>query len=328
MSLTDKISELLTPEKAKSILHNMLLIRRFEEISAQQYSNGKIRGFLHLYTGEEAIAACIIPELSQEDQFFGTYREHGHALVKGITARSIMAEMFGKLEGCSNGRGGSMHLFDVKKNFFGGNAIVGGHLPLAVGMGLANKMQKNNLITACFFGEGAVAEGEFHESMNLSQLWKLPVLFVCENNYYAMGTSLERSESQISLIKKAQSYNIESKQVNGMSVPHLVEESRNAIRYIREKKAPYFLQCDTYRFRAHSMFDSQKYRTKEEVKEYKKYDPIPVYIRQLTSLNWITHDDLKRIKDDIEKTLSHAVEFAEQASYEDLDSCLKDVMEA
>jgi pyruvate dehydrogenase E1 component alpha subunit len=327
MKLTDKISDLLSREQAKSILHNMLLIRRFEEVSAQQYSAGNIRGFLHLYNGEDAIAASILPELQKEDQFFGTYREHGHALVKGISAKSIMSEMFGKVEGCSKGRGGSMHLFDISKSFYGGNAIVGGHLPLAVGMALANKMQDNNLIAVCFFGEGAIAEGAFHESMNLAKLWQLPVLFVCENNYYAMGTAIDRSESQICLVKKAQSYNIESKRVNGMSVPHLVEESRKAVEYVREKKDPFFLECETYRFKAHSMFDSQKYRSKEEVEKYKKCDPIPTYIKQLTYLDWIDQNYLTKIKEEIEQTLNMAIEFAEQGNFEDLNSCLNDVME-
>ena len=196
----------------------MLLIRRFEEKCIELYSSQKIRGFLHLYIGEEAIAVGVMHALSAEDAVISTYREHGHALARGISAKSIMAEMYGKVEGCARGRGGSMHLFDAKSRFYGGIAIVGGGLPLAVGMALADKMMKRDRVTVCFFGDGAVAEGEFHESLNLASLWQLPVLFICENNYYAMGTALEFSESEVNLFKKAASYRINSFQVDGMDV--------------------------------------------------------------------------------------------------------------
>ena len=198
----------LPRDRSLALLRQMLLIRRFEEMCAQQYSAGRIRGFLHLYIGEEAIAAGVMPSLTPDDAVVATYREHGHALARGMSAESVMAEMFGKQEGCSRGRGGSMHLFDVSKRFYGGNAIVGGGLPLAVGLALADKMQRRPRTTACFFGEGAVAEGEFHESLNLASLWKLPVVFLCENNLYAMGTAIWRSEADTDLCEKAESYSL------------------------------------------------------------------------------------------------------------------------
>jgi TPP-dependent pyruvate/acetoin dehydrogenase alpha subunit len=211
-------SEVLDRERALPFLHAMLRIRRFEEKCAELYTATKIRGFLHLYIGEEAIAAGAMPALRPEDAVFATYREHGHALARGVGMGPVMAEMYGKVEGCSRGRGGSMHLFDLRTRFYGGNAIVGGALPMAVGLALAQKMQGRPEVTACFFGEGAVAEGEFHESMNLAELWRLPVLFLCENNRYAMGTALERSESQTDLVQKARSYNVPAGSVDGMDV--------------------------------------------------------------------------------------------------------------
>ncbi|MGI4993534.1 pyruvate dehydrogenase (acetyl-transferring) E1 component subunit alpha [Halobacteriovorax sp. GFR7] len=326
MNSTEKIKQLISKSEAIEILNRMILIRYFEEACAQQYSAGKIRGFLHLYIGEEAIASTVIPLLKEEDQFFGTYREHGHALVKGLSANSIMAEMFGKKEGCSKGRGGSMHLFDTTKAFYGGNAIVAGQLPLAIGMAMANKMQGNDLISVCFFGEGAIAEGEFHESLNLAQLWGLPVLFVCENNYYAMGTALERSESQLNLSEKAHSYKVKSMRVNGMSVPDLYEHARDAIDYVREHKQPFFLECDTYRYRAHSMFDSQQYRSKEEVEGWKKYDPLPHFIKQLSELGWVNKDDIERMEEAAQDLIRESIAYADQGSIETLEESLSEVM--
>ncbi|HTS52858.1 MAG TPA: thiamine pyrophosphate-dependent enzyme, partial [Burkholderiales bacterium] len=231
------------------LLREMIRIRRFEEKCAEQYSAGKIRGFLHLYIGEEAIAAGVMPHLRPEDAVVATYREHGHALARGIPAGGVMAEMYGKREGCSHGRGGSMHLFDIERRFFGGNAIVGGGLPIAAGFALADKMMKHNRVTACFFGEGAVAEGEFHETMNLAALWKLPVLFLCENNLYAMGTALWRSESDTDLVTKAASYNMAAESVDGMDVEAVWEAARSAIDTMHRLSVPYFLELRTYRFR-------------------------------------------------------------------------------
>ncbi|MCL4137867.1 UNVERIFIED_CONTAM: hypothetical protein GTU68_043016 [Idotea baltica] len=242
----------------------MIRIRVFEERCAELYQQSKIRGFLHLAVGEEAVSTGIISQLLPDEAVVATYREHGHALMKGLGADRIMAEMFGKVEGCSGGRGGSMHLFDAEHRFYGGNAIVGGHLPLAVGLALADKSLDHQRATVCFFGEGAVAEGEFHEAMNLAALWATPVLFVCENNLYAMGTSLESSESQTNLAVKAASYNMPAWSVDGMDVMATAEAAKRALVAIRSGGGPIFLECETYRFRAHSMFDPDLYRPKDE----------------------------------------------------------------
>ena len=246
------------------LLADMLRIRRMEEKCAELYGAGKIRGFLHLYIGEEACATGAMHALADEDRVVATYREHGHALLRGVPMDAIMAEMFGKASGCSRGRGGSMHLFDVSRHFYGGNAIVGGGLPLAAGLALADKLQGESRVTACFFGEGAIAEGAFHESMNLAALWALPVLFCCENNLYAMGTALSRSESQTDLCAKVASYNMDSFRADGMDVRAVFETVSRAAKQVRESGRPAFVELQTYRFRAHSMFDPELYRDKAE----------------------------------------------------------------
>ncbi len=259
----------LSREHCLALLREMLRMRRFEERCAELYTEEKIRGFLHLYVGEEAVAAGVMPTLGADDAVVATYREHGHALGRGVSMRSIMAEMFGRLAGCSRGRGGSMHLFHAPTRFFGGNAIVAGGLPLAVGLALADAMRGRDTVTACFFGEGAAAEGAFHESLNLAALWHLNVLFVCENNLYAMGTALERSESEKEIWKKAASYRIEARAVDGMDVVAVQAAARHAVAEMRDGRGPRFLECLTYRFRAHSMFDPQLYRSREEVEAWK-----------------------------------------------------------
>ena len=252
-------------ELAFDLLRDMVRVRRFEETCVELYSASKIRGFLHLYIGEEAVAAGVLRALRPEDAIVATYREHGHALIRGVSARSIMAEMFGKVEGCCRGRGGSMHLFDAGTRFFGGNAIVAGGLPIAVGLALADKLAGRSQVTACFFGDGAVAEGEFHECMNLAALWQLPVLFCCENNLYAMGTALERSESETDLALKAASYEVPAWAVDGMDVVAVQEAAAHAAEAVRNGGGPHFLELRTYRFRAHSMYDPELYRTRDEI---------------------------------------------------------------
>ena len=252
----------------------MLRVRRFEEKCVELYSAAKIRGFMHLYIGEEAVAVGTMQALEPDDAIVATYREHGHALVRGVSAGSIMAEMYGKVEGCSRGRGGSMHLFDAATRFYGGNAIVGGGLPLAVGLALADKLQDRERVTACFFGDGAVAEGEFHECMNLAAVWSLPVLFCCENNLYAMGTAIERYESETDLALKAASYEMTAWSVDGMDVLAVEDAARKAAAEVRDGSRPCFLELRTYRFRAHSMYDPDLYRTKEEIERWKQHDPI------------------------------------------------------
>ncbi len=306
-------------EQGLKYLYQMMLIRRFEEKSAEMYTKEKIRGFLHLYIGEEAVATGVINWLNPEDNLFCTYREHGHAIIRGIDPGVIMAEMYGKHEGCSKGRGGSMHLFDAKTKFFGGNAIVASHLPVAVGFALGDKKMKRNQITCCFFGDGAVAEGEFHEAMNLASLWQTPVLMVCENNQYAMGTALRYSHAQTDLERKAPGYGIESATVDGMDFLAVLKAAKNAVEYIRINSKPFFLICNTYRFRAHSMFDAELYREKSEVEEWKKRDPIPQFTKYIIDHSLLNNEELKEIENRIEKEIQQAVDFAERGTWEPIE---------
>ncbi len=301
------------------LLHDMLRVRRFEERCAELYQAEKIRGFLHLYIGEEAIAAGVINSLVPEDAIVATYREHGHALVRGLDAGCIMAEMYGKVDGCSMGRGGSMHIFDRDTRFYGGNAIVGGGLPLAVGLALADKMTGRDCVTAVFFGEGAVAEGEFHESMNLAALWDLPVLFCCENNLYAMGTALERSESQTALTLKAAAYQMPAWSVDGMDVLAVEEAAKTAIEAVRAGGGPHFLEFRTYRFRAHSMFDAELYRDRDEVEEWKERDPIELFRHQLMTDGVLTDEIWQTMEADVATEVEAAVAYAEDADWEPVE---------
>jgi len=309
----------LERDRGLHLLREMLRIRRLEEKCVELYSAMKIRGFLHLYIGEEAVAVGVMQAIKPDDAVVATYREHGHALARGISARRIMAEMFGKVEGCSRGRGGSMHLFDAATRFYGGNAIVGGGLPIAVGLALADKMQQRPRITCCFFGEGAVAEGEFHESMNLAALWKLPVLFVCENNLYAMGTALARSESVTDIFRKALAYAVRSEAVDGMDILAVDAAAARAAASVRTSGEPYLLECRTYRFRAHSMFDPELYRTKAEVEEWKKRDPIPMLISHMRQESLITEEDLGLIEKEVATEIDDAVAFADAGKLEAVD---------
>lgn len=304
-------------------LYQMLLIRRFEEKAAEQYTKAKIRGFLHLYIGEEAVAVGVIQALREDDNLLCTYREHGHALSRGIDPDSIMAEMYGKMQGCCRGRGGSMHLFDVANRFYGGNAIVSGHLPLAAGMALATKKQKKTNLTCCFFGEGAAAEGTFHESLNLAALWEVPVLFVCENNLYAMGTAIKYSHAVTELEKKGAAYGIESVAVDGMDLMTVIAAANIAVAKVRSSGKPYLLIYNTYRFRAHSMFDAELYRDKKEVEEWKKRDPIPQFEQFLLQKEWITDAEITAFESKIEKKIAIAVDFAEAGTWEPLDQLTK-----
>ena len=305
-------------EHGLHLLREMLRIRRFEERCVELYSAMKIRGFLHLYIGEEAVAVGAMQALDEHDALLSTYREHGHALVRGVPARAVMAEMFGKAAGCSRGRGGSMHLFDEARNFYGGNAIVAGGLPLAVGLALADRMLGRSRVVACFFGEGAVAEGEFHESMNLAALWRLPVLFLCENNLYAMGTALERSESETDLALKAASYELPAWAVDGMDVLAVEDAVRRAALTVRGGE-PCFLELQTYRFRAHSMYDPDLYRTKEEIDRWRERDPITLFEALLRERELIDDEDVERLEAEIAGEIDDAVAFAEEAELEPVD---------
>jgi pyruvate dehydrogenase E1 component alpha subunit len=311
---------------AVKLLHRMTLIRRFEERCAELYGEQKIRGFLHLYVGEEANAVGVMEALTEEDAVVATYREHGHALARGLPATEVMAEMFGKASGSSRGRGGSMHVFDARRRFYGGNAIVGGGLPLAVGLALADRMQGRARVTCCFFGEGAAAEGAFHESMNLAALWKLPVLFVCENNFYAMGTALSRSESEPDISRHAASYRIPAEAVDGMDVVAVERAARKAAAAMRSGQGPYFLENRTYRFRAHSMFDPELYRDKEEVARWKERCPIDRFRNWALSAGMLNEADAAAIMKDAEEEIERAVAFAEASPWEPVEDLERDVM--
>lgn len=315
MSVTE-LKPRLDHAHVRELLKTMIRVRRFEDKCAEYYTREKIRGFLHLYDGQEAIAAGIIPLLGAEDRIVATYREHGHALVRGVSMGSVLAEMFGKAEGCSGGRGGSMHLFSREHNFYGGNAIVGGGLPMAVGLGLADRMMGTSAVTVCFFGEGAVAEGEFHEAMNLAALWKLPVLFVCENNGYAMGSALALTEAATDLTTRAQGYGMEADAVDGMDVVAVEAAARRALKSISETGMPRFLECKTYRFRAHSMFDAQLYRSKDEVTEWRTKGPI-IRFQNWLSENGLLHDgEVAEIEAEVDAEIAEAVAFAEAGTDE------------
>jgi pyruvate dehydrogenase E1 component alpha subunit len=305
-----------SPAPARALLREMIRIRRFEEKCAELYSGEKIRGFLHLYVGEEAVAVGVSAALVPEDAVVATYREHGHALARGVGAGPILAEMYGKLEGCCRGRGGSMHLFDASRRFYGGNAIVGGGLPIAAGLALADRMQGRPRVTACFFGEGAVAEGEFHESMNLAALWRLPVLFCCENNLYAMGTALARSEAQRDLCLKAASYGVPAWPVDGMDVLAVEAAARQAVLAVRAGGGPAFLELRTYRFRAHSMFDPELYREKAEVERWKERDPIRALAERLRGEGALDDAALAALERGVDEEIVAAVAFAEAGTLE------------
>ncbi|GAB89172.1 pyruvate dehydrogenase (acetyl-transferring) E1 component subunit alpha [Gordonia rhizosphera] len=312
-------------EFLQELLGDMVRIRRMEERAAELYGATKIRGFLHLYVGEEAVAVGALRALTDDDAVVATYREHGHALIRGVPMTSIMAEMFGKQEGCSRGRGGSMHLFDADSRFYGGNAIVAGGLPLAVGIALADAMQGRRRVTACFFGDGAVAEGAFHESVNMAALWNLPILFCCENNRYAMGTALERAQSQTDLAAKAAAYKVPTVQVDGMDVIATHEAASLGAQHIRDTGGPYFIEFLTYRFRAHSMFDPELYRDKAEVEAWKQRDPITTFTDRLREAGLLTEDESGEIDARAEAEVDAAVAYAEQGSFEPVEELERDV---
>jgi pyruvate dehydrogenase E1 component alpha subunit len=315
----------LQPDQVLARLRTMLLIRNFEEKAVELYSAGKIRGFLHLYIGEEAVAAGIMPVLSAEDNVVATYREHGQALARGVAPGAIMAEMFGRTNGCSRGRGGSMHLFDAARRFYGGYAIVGGGMPIAVGLALADRLQGRPQITACFFGDGAVAEGEFHESLNLAALWRLPVLFLCENNYYAMGTALARHQSQPDIARKAQAYDIPSAAVDGMDVLAVEAAAREAANAVRRDGRPFLLELRTYRFRAHSMYDPDLYRPKDEIERWKQRDPILLLRARMEEEGLLPSQRLRELQGGVAAEIAAAVAFAEGGPLEPVADLLRDV---
>ncbi len=308
------------------LLRGMIRIRRFEEKCYELYTQEKIRGFLHLYDGEEAVAVGIAAALDPRDRVVSTYREHGHALARGMSMESALAEMYGKATGCAGGRGGSMHLFDAETNLYGGNAIVGGGLPLAVGLGLGDKLLGADRVTACFFGDGALAEGEFHEAMNLAALWKLPVLFALENNLYAMGTAVARVQANTNFTARAASYGMPAEAVDGNDVVAVEAAARRLVEAIRSGGGPQFLECQTYRTRPHSMFDAEKYRDKAEVAEWRKRSPITRFQTWLLANNLMLQDEVDAIEAEVEAQLKNAVAACEQAPWEPVADLMRHVV--
>ena len=309
----------LDADTARALLTDMVRIRRFEERCVELYSGAEIRGFVHLYIGEEAVATGVSSVLRPDDNVVATYRDHGHALVRGVTARSIMAEMFGRAEGCSRGRGGSMHLFSAEHRFYGGNAIVGGGIPVAGGLALADQTLGLDRVTVCFFGEGAMAEGEFHETMNLAALWDLPVLFCCENNLYAMGTALDRSEAVTDMALKASAYGMPSWSIDGMDVEAVRDGAGRAVESIRAGGGPVFLEARTYRFRAPTMYDPELDRGHAEEEHGRARDPLPAFTARVTEAGLLTADDLAAIEAATQAEIDDAVAFARAGTLEPVE---------
>src|SRR5688500_7018123 len=315
------------PGLARRIYNDMVLIRRFEEKAAEAYALGKIGGFLHLYIGEEAVAVGATAAMRPDDYAIAAYREHGHCLAKGADPKRAMAELFGRIDGLSKGKGGSMHLFDKSVNFLGGHAIVGAHLPLAAGAAFSIKYRGGDQVVACYFGDGAVPEGEFHEAMNLAALWKLPVIFICENNRYAMGTSLERALSQTEIWKFGQVYNVPCESVDGMDVLAIRESIGKAVERARKDGTPTLVEARTYRFRGHSMRDpaGAVYRTKEEVEREKLRDPIVLFRTLAVDSGALSEADVKAIEKDVNDRVDEAVAFADASPEPPLEWLYTDI---
>jgi pyruvate dehydrogenase E1 component alpha subunit len=308
-------------------LRQMLLIRRFEEKAAEMYALGKIAGFCHLYIGEEAVAVGAIGATQPDDYIVTAYRDHGHAIARGTEPKRVMAELFGKATGVSKGKGGSMHLFDVARHFMGGYAIVGGHIPLATGIGFAQKYQKKDEVVLCFFGEGSVPSGNFHEALNLAALWRLPVIYICENNRFGMGTPVERSSALYDIAHAAKAYDMPFHHVDGMDVMDVYRHMTEIVEGVRKSKRPIFVEARTYRYMGHSMSDPAHghYRTKEEIDEHKKRDPILTLQRLLLEEKTISDEEIKKMEREIQDIVQEAVEFAEKSPEPPLSALTEDV---
>jgi pyruvate dehydrogenase E1 component alpha subunit len=295
------------------LYRQMVVIRRLEERAAELYQQGKIGGFLHLYIGQEAVSTGLISARKPIDRVITAYRDHGVAINCGISAREVMAELLGKATGISKGRGGSMHMADVTKNFWGGHAIVGAHLPVAAGLAIGDQYQETGGVTICMFGDGATNIGYFHEALNLSKVWNLPVLWVCENNQYGMGTSVDRASAVTSMQQKATGYGMESKSVDGMDIIQVREAALAALEQVRTENGPYFLEIKTYRFRGHSMGDPERYRKSDEVHKWQENDPIGIFSKYLIKKSVATRNELTKIEKAAEAEVADAVEFAESS---------------
>jgi pyruvate dehydrogenase E1 component alpha subunit len=304
---------------------SMLLIRRFEEKCAQLYGQQKIKGFCHLYNGQEAIIAGAVSATTKDDSMVTAYRDHGHAIAMGVTPNAVMAELYGKVTGCTKGKGGSMHLFSKEHNFYGGHGIVGGQVPLGAGIAFAEKYKKTKNINLTYMGDGAVRQGALHEAFNMAMLWKLPVIFICENNQYAMGTSVERTTNMLEIYKIGLGYDMPCKQVNGMKCEDVHEAIFEAAERARAGNGPTFLEIKTYRYRGHSMSDPAKYRTKEELEDYKTQDPIETTKATILKNKYATQAELDKMEEGIIDVVAKSVEFAENSEYPSPDELFTDV---
>jgi len=317
----------LDSDTLKKLFRQMLLIRRFEEKSAEAYSMGKIGGFCHLYIGQEAVAVGAISAIETDDYVLTSYREHAHAIAKGMTPESVMAELFGKKTGCSHGKGGSMHMFDKRVGFLGGHAIVGGQIPLATGTAFATKYKGTDRVTLCFFGEAAVNQGAFHESLNMAQLWKLPCVYICENNQYGMGTSLARAMSLQNIAQKADAYEMASEFVDGMDVLAVREATQRAVERARKSYLPTLLEVRTYRFMGHSMSDPGNYRTRAEIEKHQERDPIKLFTSSLKEAKVLDDKTIEQMEQQIREEVEHAVLFADECPEPDPSEIYTDIYE-
>ncbi len=312
-------------EQLLDLYYQMVLIRRVEERGAELYQAGKIGGFMHLYIGQEAVSTGLIAAREPRDRVITAYRDHGVALNCGISANEVMAELLGKATGMSKGKGGSMHMASVEKNMWGGHAIVGGHLPVAAGFAIGDQYAKNDNVTICMFGDGATNIGYFHEALNLSKTWGLRVLWVCENNVYGMGTSVERASAVTDIRQKAEGYGMKNADANGMDVMAVHEAAKQAIDYVRKEGQPYFLEVDTYRFRGHSMGDPERYRKQDEVKKWQENDPIGIFRKYLLDKKTASAKALDEIEANVEEEVNKAVEFAETSPEPALEDLYADI---
>lgn len=300
-------------------------MRRFEEKAGQLYGMQKIRGFLHLYNGQEAVAAGVMTAINDDDNLITAYRDHGLALAKGMSANECMAELFGKATGCSKGKGGSMHFFDKEKRFFGGHGIVGGQIGLGAGISFAEQYHDTTRATLCFFGDGAARQGMLHEVFNMAMLWSLPVIFICENNHYAMGTSVQRTSKVLDIVRMADAYDMPADTVDGMSPEAVHEAVERAVRRAREKGGPTLLEIKTYRYRGHSMSDPAKYRSKEELEEYREKDPIHQVLQKIKENKWATDQEIEAINEKVKHEVEESVKFAEESPWPDDSEVYKDI---
>jgi pyruvate dehydrogenase E1 component alpha subunit len=312
-------------EQFLDLYHQMVLIRRVEERGAELYQAGKIGGFMHLYIGQEAVSTGLIAAREPRDRVITAYRDHGVAINCGIPANEVMAELLGKATGMSKGKGGSMHMASVENNFWGGHAIVGSHLCIAAGLAVGDQYAKNDNVTICMFGDGATNIGYFHEALNLAKIWNLRVLWVCENNIYGMGTSVERASAVSEIRQRAEGYNMKSARVDGMDVIKVHEAAQEAIEYVRSNSQPYLLEVTTYRYRGHSMGDPERYRKQEEVKKWQENDPIGIFRKHLLEKKTISAKALDEIEAQVEEEVNKAVEFAEASPEPALEDLFKNV---